>query len=94
MRKTFQFSIFKFKFIYCLSILLFGFLLSCKKYKTVSTTVAKFKISEYEFEVIKRQKVSKKTNQVVEETIDTILVNLCEFCSDCDEFEDDTGYRR
>lgn len=94
MNRLFLLGSFTKLFMYCTCLLFFTIFVACKKYKTVRTTVDNFWIAEYEFKVIRKEKVIKKTNEVVEETTDTILVNLCELCSDCDEIEDDTGYRR
>lgn len=94
MNKYISWQSFKKIFQNCLCLLFLLFIIGCKKHKTIRTKVDTFWVAEYEFEVIRFQKIKKKTYEVVADRLDTILVNLCDFCSECEEIKDDTGYRR
>lgn len=64
---------------------IFFLLLSCAEEKkfTISTeTIDSFTISEYQFEVNKIVKSNIKSGVVMESSYDTVLVNLCDFCTD------------
>ncbi len=69
---------------------------SCKRTKEVETLLSEFTIAGYEFEVIEYKTIKKKTGEVLESYIDTILVNLdCDLCAEiCSDMEDSPDVRR
>jgi hypothetical protein len=79
-----------------LALLSFLILCSCKKTKEVETILSTFSIASYDFEVIEYKTIKKKTGEVMEQYVDTVLVNLdCELCEEiCSEVEDDHHIRR
>jgi hypothetical protein len=68
---------------------------SCKRTKEVTSTLEEISFAGYHFEVIESKVIQKKTGEVVERTVDTLLVINCDKCKElCYEGEDQQDYRR
>lgn len=79
-----------------IALLLILVLSSCERTKEVETVLSSFTIAGYEFEVIEYKTIKKKTGEVIEQYVDTLLVNLeCSRCKEiCVDEEDLQDYRR
>ncbi|HLP20960.1 MAG TPA: hypothetical protein VK174_11695 [Chitinophagales bacterium] len=58
---------------------------TAKKYKTLQT----FTIADYEFEIEQVTEIDKWSGKVKRTYIDTSLMNLCDFCHDCEDSNDE-----
>lgn len=75
--------------IIILSLSLIFFSLSgCSRTKTERTTIYSFSIADYEFDIDHVRKIDKWSGKVIKEYDDTVLTNVCDYCSDCENEND------
>jgi hypothetical protein len=68
---------------------MFSSILGCKRSKTERTTIQEFNVADYEFEIEHVKKIDKWTGKIEKDYIDTVLVNVCDFCHDCENENDE-----
>lgn len=63
--------------------------ISCAKTVESEEQVGSVRFASYDFAIIEYKTTTKKTGEVTERHVDTLLVIDCRHCKDiCDEFED------
>jgi len=70
-------------------------ILSCSRTEETETVISTFTIAGYDFEVVEYKTILKKTGEVTEYYIDTLLIIDCKHCREiCGEDSDHQDYRR